>query len=257
MTDSSDQKTSSQNNNDSDSTPNLPNNSQVDSKTQSTQPEITKMAEELGMVRKENETLKEYQERVNPIIDTIWSDPELFKQLDIAYKKRLGIEIKPNIDDEKVVSTSDLDTRDAVISDIVNKFYEKHGINELEEKEKGDINVKVGSLLKDFLDPNNNKKDLATAMKDASLKRLPEFLDRAYFLATKDEMLKNAELKGKKEIEDQSRGIIGGFSSSLIESNNITLSPKEREIADKMGISHEKFLARKKEISKRDNQLFI
>lgn len=229
-----------------------------DVKPPPTPPEITKIAEELGMARKENETLKEYQNRVNPVIETIWSDPELFKQVEEKHKKRLSGDTKPSDTpppDTKPPTDTDVDTRNAVIRDIVDTFSDKYGITKLESKEKGEMNTKVGTMLKDLLDPKGNKRDLSAVMEDVSLTKLPFYLEQAYYLANKDSMMAAAKEQGKKELQDASLGIIGSFSSTSIEPDTVVLSAKEKQIAENMGVSQEKYLARKKEILKRNNEL--
>lgn len=233
---------------------------------QSDQASMTKMAEELGMVRKENETLKEYQTRVNPVIETIWSDPELLKRVDQVHKKRLGIKVdddkKPDDqaspDGEPKIpakpTSTDVDTRNAMIRTIVDGFSDKFGITKLEAEAKKEMNLKVGTMLQELLDPKGNK-NLQQIMEDVSLTKLPSYLEHAYYLANKDTVVKEAKEQGKKEAQDQSRGIIGSFSSTSIETDSMTLTPQERKSADSIGVSHEKYLARKKEIAKRNNKL--
>lgn len=220
--------------------------------------DVRKMAEELGGMRKENESLKDYQERVNPVIETIWSDPELLKQVEERHKKRLNPDAKPADAapaDKKTPAPADTDTRNAVIRDIVDTFSEKYGITKLESKEKGEMNTKIGTMLKDLLDPKGNKRDLTAVMEDVSLTKLPFYLEQAYYLANKESLLASAKEQGKREVTDAGLGVVGSFSSTSIEPDTVTLSAKEKQIADNMGVTHEKYLERKKEILKRNNEL--
>lgn len=221
-------------------------------------PDVTKMAEDLGMVRKENETLKDYQARVNPVIETIWSDPELLKQVESRHKKRLGIvdaeETSKDLQ-KQTPSATDVDTRNAVIKRTVDDFSDKYGISKMESKEKQDMNTRVGTMLKDLLDPRGNKRDLAEVMQDVSLTKLPFYLEQAYFLANKDNIVAAAKEQAKKEIQDASLGVMGSFSSTSIEPDSMTLSAREKDIADNMGVTHEQYLKNKKEIAKRNNNL--
>ena len=219
--------------------------------------DVRKMAEELGGMRKENESLKEYQERVNPVIETIWSDPELLKQVEDRHKKRLNPDAKPAdaAPVDKKTPPADVDTRNAVIRDIVDTFSEKYGITKLESKEKGEMNTRIGTMLKDLLDPKGNKRDLTQVMEDVSLTKLPFYLEQSYYLANKESLLNSAKEQGKKEVTDAGLGVVGSFSSTSIEPDTVTLSSKEKQIADNMGVTHEKYLERKKEIMKRNNEL--
>lgn len=221
--------------------------------------DVRKMAEELGGIRKENESLKDYQERVNPIIETIWSDHELLKQVEDRHKKRLSPGDKKPADedapDKKTQLPADTDTRNAVIRNIVDTFSEKYGITKLDVKEKGEMNTKIGTMLKDLLDPKGNKRDLTAVMEDVSLTKLPFYLEQSYYLANKESLLASAKEQGRKEVQDAGLGVVGSFSATSIEPDTVTLSAKEKQIADNMGVSHEKYLDRKKEIMKRNNEL--
>ena len=59
----------------------------------------TKLSEELGAAKKEKEILQKYKEQVDPVLQTLWGDPELMKELETKHNKRLGI--KTDSDDEK------------------------------------------------------------------------------------------------------------------------------------------------------------
>ena len=221
----------------------------------------TKMAEELGKFKKENEILKNYQQQVDPVLGTLYDrkflDEATFNKVLEAHNKRLGItpsgteDIVPKPEAPPPSSKHEIDTRNTLIIDKVNQFNQKHGIDKLEKEVKEEVNLKIANILKTWLDPNDNKKDLAQVMEDVPLTKLEGFLDQAYFLATKDTKLKEAEEQGKQKAEEEGRGIIGSLSSESPSPETISLTAKEKDIAQRMGVTEDKFLARKKEIAQR------
>lgn len=227
----------------------------------SSPPDNTKMAEALGKLKAENETLKAYQEQVDPFLQTVWSlDQPARDQLIAAHNKRLGI----TTSDEKPVeppkpaeaSKIEIDTRNAIIVDKVNQFYQRHGIDKLEGEAKGDVDLKISTVLKEMLDPMGNKKDLAQVIEDVPLAKLDKILDDVYFIITKDKQLEEAKNQGKQEASTESLGIIGSMPSQSVNPDTLTLTAQEKQVAAKMGVSEDKFLARKKEISQRGGAIY-
>lgn len=248
--------------NNSDPASNQPANQSTNSQqaqTQSSQnnspPDNTKLAEELGKLKAENEALKTYQQKVEPVIQTIWSDEALLKQATEVHNKRLGITPEEPEDDQPLENPEDVkitnkvnELRNSEVSDKINNFYVRHGVDKLDDENKKNINIKVGTILMEMLDPMNNKKDLKEVLEDVPLLKLDKFLEDAYYLATKNDQ--------KQEESSQSLGIIGSLTSQSINPDSLTLSEKERKVASQMGISEEKFLARKKEIATRRNSIY-
>ena len=229
------------------------------------------LSKKLGSLETENTTLKSYQEKVDPVLQTIWADPELYKKVEAAYKKRLsgtaaeegeedkeeeGEEDKDKKKDKQPVrSATDSDTRNAMIKKIVDDFSTKMKIDTLAAEDKKSMNVKVGAMLQEMLDPKGNK-TLAQIMEDVPLTKLPQFLEHAYFLVNKDKVISDAKEAAKQETLTGSTGVIGGFSATSVEPDTMSLTPKEKAAAANIGVSEDKYLARKKEIAKRNNQLF-
>ena len=231
-------------------------------KPQDSGSDMTELAKKVGSYETENKTLKEYQQQVDPVLQTIWNDPQLKKQVELAHRKRLEGTVEVEEDKGKVTKENGqqpnaavTDTKNAMIRQIVDNFSVKHGIDKLEGDTKKDMNTKVGAMLQELLDPMGNK-NLAEIMQTVSLTKLPEYLDHAYYLANKETIVKAAKEEGKKEAVAVEQGIVGSFAATSIETENITLSEKERKTAKGLGISEEKYLARKKEIAKRGNDLY-
>lgn len=228
--------------------------------TDKTTPDAVAMAKELGETKAKLEAAQARVEQLEPVIQTIYSDEELLKKTTDIHNKRTGVTPKdePKKDDKIAttpVSATELDNRNAIIKTAVDKFSIDKGIDKLDKDKQTEINTKVGAELKEMLDPMGNK-TLQQIMETVSVTKLPQFLEKAYFLATRNEQIESAKAEGKKQATSESMGIIGSIPSSSLETSDVTLSNKERDIAKKQGISEEKYLENKKEILKRDGQLF-
>lgn len=222
----------------------------------------------LGELEKENQSLKEYQAKVDPVMQTIFGDQELYKKVEETHTKRLNPDKGKKDDKDKKddpptdgkdkkdtePSKGDSDSRTFLVKGIVEKFNTKYKIDKLTADERKDLNVKIGTMLQDMLDPKGNK-TLAQILEDVPLTKLPGYLDHAYFMINKDKLFADAKEQGKSEALSGELGITGGFSSSDITPDSVTLSAKEKKIAENLGISEDRYLARKKEILKRDGKL--
>lgn len=228
--------------------------------------EYLKMAEDLGQYRKKAEDFDEFQKRVNPVLETLLSDPELYKEVVRKHNKRLGIAV----DDDKSNDGKDDkgnpatptppnpkndDTREALVNSITADFEKEFGLDKLAEDVRKEVNSKVIGELKDILDPNDNK-TVVQVLQDVSLKKLRHYLEKAYYLATKDDQIKAAVEAGKAEALGEGTGIIGTMPSGSTTTQQTGLSAKEKEIARKMGVTEEKYLENKKKILERNSKSY-
>lgn len=217
----------------------------------------TKMAEELGHYKKVAEDFETYKKQVDPVLETVFGSPELFQQLTDVHNKRMGITPtdKPKVDDKiqtNQPSQIEKDNRNAIVTQIVTDFESKHGLDKLAGDQKKEMNIKIGNMLAEMLDPNGNK-PVGQIMEEVSATKLPKFLEHAYYLATKDEQLEAAKNIGRQQANSDGTGIIGSIPSGSATSEEVTLTAKERETAKKMGIPEDKYLQRKKEIVEAEN----
>lgn len=219
------------------------------------------MAKELGETKAKLEAAQARNAVLEPVMQTIYSDEELLKKATEIHNKRTGVAPKdePKKDDKIATtpqpSATEIDNRNAHIKLSVEKFSQDHGIDKLEKDKQAEINTRIGNELKEMLDPMGNK-TLQQIMETVSVTKLPQFLEKAYFLATRNEQIESAKEEGKKIAAGESAGIIGSIPSSSITPDSVTLTAKEKEIAQKTGVSEEKYLENKKEILKRNGQLF-
>ena len=220
-----------------------------------------KMAEEVGRLKKVEEDYKRYLGQTDPVIQTIWSDQELLQKVTETHNKRMGITPKdpdptPDPQNPTPVPTKDPDTRNWAIKQVVEGFHNKHGIDKFTEEQKTELDQKVAIVLRETLNPTGGK-TLAQIMEDVPLDALPSHLDKAYYWATRDEREVQLKEQGKREALQEDIGYIGSLASaSGGNSDAVTLTPKEREVARKMGIPEDKYLANKKELSQKNNQLY-
>jgi len=213
-----------------------------------------KVHEELGKLKKVEEDYNVYRTQVDPVLQTLYSDPELFNTVLDKHNKRLGIATPPANPDPANPNPAppvDTDTRQAVLTNTFRDFEKEKGMVALTDDARKDLNGKILGELKDMLDPMGNK-TLDQALKDVSLSKLPRFLEKAYDLATKDEQIHAAAEAAKAKTLEESAGIIGSMPSGSVDTSEVGLSAKEKEVARKMNISEEQFLENKKKIMVRN-----
>lgn len=218
-------------------------------------PDPVAMARELGETKAKLAALEDYQQKVDPVLQTIYSDQKVYDTVLQTHNKRLGVTPSDIPKDETPISPpqpspTELDNRVAHIQRTLKEFYEDTGIEKMDEETKKAFIAKDGPLmseLRDMLDPMGNKTDVQI-FQDVSVTKLRNFLDKAYFLATKNDQLKAAEERGRQGLHQEAVGILGSFSSSSIEPQEVNLTSKEREVIQKAGWDEAKYLERKKKI---------
>jgi hypothetical protein len=210
-----------------------------------------KMAEELGRLKKVEEDYKEYRGKTDPVLETLWSDEELLAQATAVHNKRLGkapVTPTPPADGAPAPQS---DVRNSQISVLQGQFESQRGIDKLAPDKQAEVRGKIGAMLKTMLDPNDNK-TIDQIFAEVNLVKLPWYMDRAYDLLTKDDQIAEAEQRGKNSVlADYGAGDPGMISSmpgGSVPIESVTLTPKEREVAKKQGISEEDYLKSKKEI---------
>ena len=174
----------------------------------------------------------------------------------------MGITTEPEDEEDKdkkpteVVPSKEVkDTKNWAVSQIVNGFYKNHEVDKLSPEQKQELDQRVGVKLKEMFDPNNNK-TISQIMEDVPLEKLPQYLEDAYTLAFKNETVEAAKEQGKREASYEGLGVIGGLPSTTGSSEEITLTPAQKETARKMGVSEDIYLKNAKEIAARNNQLY-
>lgn len=205
---------------------------------------------EFERVKKEYE---EYRTKVDPVLETIYTDPDTLKDITIKHRKRLGQPVPedtPAPGAAPAVPVVDKDTRNSQINMISDKFEEKVGIANLPADKKQEIRGMVGAMIKEMVDPKGNK-DIAQVFEEISLTKLPWYFEKAYDLVTKDSQISSKIEEEKAKWENEQRGYIGGAPSTSVDLEQVTLSAEERKVAANMGLTDEQYLEQKKAIIKR------
>lgn len=169
----------------------------------------------------------------------IKQDPELVKALEAKVAGEQKSEANGKAND---------DTRNALSNKIVGDFEKDYGIDRLSEDKRREMHKKIGEELADMLDPGGNK-TTREILDSINLSRLPQYLGKAYRLATIDDEAEQNRAKGIIQARQNSEGTFSSMRSSGGQSQKTTLSPEEEATAKKLGISPEKYLEQKKKLN--------
>jgi hypothetical protein len=210
---------------------------------------VSERSEALGSTKKELEDYKSYVNTAKPYIDVISSDPELTKQVEAAYQKKYNPEPAKTETPSGEINKVD-DTRRALENGIISQFESQRGLDKLDGDTKKEMNVKIGQELMDILDPSGTK-NLNEVLSGVSLEKLPRYLDKAYKLATINDVATKAKEEAIAEISSGANGIMSSIPSSSPNASDVGLTPQERVLAERMGVSEAKWLENKKMISNR------
>jgi len=129
---------------------------------------------------------------------------------------------------------------------VVGTFDQKYGLSQLKSEDYNRIAGEMGSTLRSWgIDLRNPTTQM--------LKRLPRALEDAYALVKMQDAKAEGKLEGFLQASQDQKGRIPPIPSRALDVNpdDITeesLSNKEREVAQKMGLTPKKYAERKKEI---------
>ena len=211
------------------------------------------LQKKLGEQATEVGELRSFRDQMDPVLQAVWADPELYQRLDDKIKEQRGFgapkreETKKDGEQKKEIPAADLDTRRALENQIIADFERKYGVDQLAPNQKREMHVKIGNALADLADPGG-RMTYADIVNTISLQKLPRYLENAYFIANKEALIETAKLEALTANKVNQQGSIGSIPSSSGMSSELELSASERETAQKMGIPVAKYLARKKEI---------
>ena len=190
------------------------------------------LEKEYGRQSEEVRQAKEFAEVVQPLLEEIRNDPELFALIDKKLKGKT--DAKPDKKDDK--TTVQADVRDAAFDIMVARFEEKHGIDKLSEKEANDIRKKIGTISADMTGQSLDKIDL---------RRINNVLENAFLIANKDKLIEKSKLEALMTAQGISEAEIPSVPSSSGKTEE-TLTSEETRIAGKMGLTREQYLEGKK-----------
>jgi hypothetical protein len=164
---------------------------------------------------------KSFQADVEPILQTIWNDPEL---LETVKGKLNGTEvpkkdIKKEVDKATPPPTVDTETRGVLQAQIVNDFENTVGINRLDDDSKKAARKAIGQAMSRWVTPGQ----------PLPVNGLREMLDDALILASKKDKQLMTLLSdvGQTDAEGQMSSTPSGGSKS----DDIRLTPEQQKVA--------------------------
>ena len=217
----------------------------------------------IGEQSKSIEEATKLREETDTLLRAIWSDPDLYRQVEAGVKKYTTGETMPEIrkptddkgdreakNDKNEVNPQIQDLRVAEENRVLSSFFTKFGYNSLSEKDRKESYQRLVVSLAETYDPAG-KKPIKQILSEIPLAKLERYLENAHWLANKDQIVEKAKRSATFSTIENNAASIGSFSSGASnQGNSVTLTGKERETADKLGISHEKYLKRKIETMK-------
>ena len=196
----------------------------------------TELEGKFGEQSEEVNQSRDFARTVQPILDEIRSDPELFKKLDEKLNK--GPQTNSTTADTKgKEKTNDQESKTALSDIILTQFEEKHGIDKLSGSEQSTMRQKIGDEIREITGGPYSGVDL---------RRLRPVLEKAYILANKDTLIEKSKLEGLVSSKEAEAGSIPSVPSSSTEQKGTALTSEEANIAEKLNLSREQYLAGKK-----------
>jgi hypothetical protein len=190
----------------------------------------TKLGDQSEEIRK----AREFAELVNPLLEEIRNDPEVFNKLDEKLRKKGQPNGQPETDAKKTV---DQDEVHGAASDLIRtKFEERHGIDKLSPEEQKIARKKIGEVIYDLT---------GTSFNDVDLRRLNGVLENAYILANKDKLIEQSKLEALASAKGAEEAGISSIPSSQ-EKGETTLTPEEAKTAERLGLTRDQYIEGKK-----------
>lgn len=195
--------------------------------------ELGKLKNEIGNrpSKEEYDKLKTAVEQWDALGEVIKGNPALLK----AVEEEVKVKSSPDSDPEKKD-----DVRESLTIRTIGEFESRFGIDALPQEQRTALHVKIGNELKELLDPDG-KKTTQKIIQDIPLDKLPRYLEKAYKLATGDDAKEKARLEGIIQSRQNGEATFGTITSSSTKSEE-SLTPEQREVARKLGVSEENYL---------------
>jgi hypothetical protein len=202
----------------------------------------------MGESSKEVSEVRKMKKDMEVVLQAIYQDPEVYRKVERRIKEmQNGGSLSEEGETSKgngEATNSDQgnkvdDVRLSQQNIVINEFEKKFKLNDLSAEKRQEINRKIATELSEMVDPGG-KKPLNQVLNSVRLDQLPKILEKAYWLAHKDSLLDHGS-------SAQDLASIGSMSSSNGKSDNKHgLTEREVQIAQKLGVSPEKYAANKK-----------
>jgi len=183
---------------------------------------------------------KEFAIVVQPLLEVVRDDPELFAQID----KKIRAKSEPtsqNNTPAKKEEAANPEIRDFASDLVIARFEEKYAIKELPPEEQKGLRTKIGDLVYELTGVPLTKVDL---------RRLSGILDKVYILANKDKLVKQEVLEAQMSANGNKSAEISSLPSKQGKGENESLTPEETRVATRMGLTKEQYLEGKKKASR-------
>ncbi len=219
----------------------------------------------MGEQSKTVEEANKLKEQTDTLLRAIWADPDLYRKVEEGVKKFVGGGKLPEDPNKNPLDKGNEEVdkpnpqlnelRVAEESRVLNEFFSKYGYTTLDEKTRKEAYTRLSLGLADMVDPGGNR-PIKEILSTIPLTKLPRYLENAHFLVNKDSILANARKPASFDQRSNDSATIGSFSASSGQPRQtVELTNHEREVAQKLGISEDKYAKKKAEIEA-DNKRF-
>lgn len=207
---------------------------------------------------------KKIQEQTDTLLRAIWANPDLYRQVETGIKEYTEGKQLP---DTRLKKPSDLkkggeeapeqevpddlsDLKRAEENRVLDEFFTKFGYKNLSDKERKDAYARVAMSIAELVDPAG-KRPIREILSSIPISKLPKYLENAHFIANKGQLVESAKRSALLDQRSNEEASIGSFAASSGKSKvGVPLSNREREIAQKLGVSEDEYAKRKGDIEK-------
>lgn len=207
-----------------------------DKRIQELESEIGRMGNELG-------SQKEFIEQANVVINTVAYNPELKSKFQEVYQKAYGVPadkqekkdtattVAGDVDEQSERLNKDVaDIKASTREEKVAEFEKRFGITNLPADQQKKVRAEIGTYLSDFGQNINT----------VPLTKLPVLLERTYMSIKAKELKEEGRLEGFAEARENAYGTLNAIPSGSINQPSGGITPKQAEIAEKLGVDPEK-----------------
>ena len=212
-----------------------------------------KLGEQSGEVKQARDT----QEKMNLVLQAIWRNPDVYRGVEremqsLAKGEAVLTDRKPSeipTDGEgkkeagKPEEAADSDSRRYLENQIISDFQKKFGLERLPAQERQELMQKISTTWANMLDPKG-RKTKQELLASVELDTLPTQLENAYWITHKD------SLDSRGDLPNQDVASVGSMPTSSGKSEGGETTAEERKTAEKLGVSPDKYIKRKQQISK-------
>jgi len=199
------------------------------------------LEKKFGKQSEEVRQAQEFATIVQPLLDEIRTDPELFKMLDERLRKRSEPTEPSEAKAKGEEKATAQDEMRSVASDLIlARFEERSGIEKLPPDERRAIRQSIGDIV---------YKLTGQSFANVDLRRLPEVLENAFVLVKEKGLIDKSKLEALISAKGVEEAGIPSVPSSPGKAET-ALTSEEAEIAEKLGLAREQYLEGKKRLAK-------